>query len=160
MRHLRPTSEQLGGACRMRSGFAVGNKKAVDQKSTAFNCFLVVPRRGLEPPRLAALVPETSASTNSAIWASQEALNYRASSSSLRARLEEKCKSFAITDIGGNKKADDLRTSADQDWRLFKMVPRRGLEPPRCYSLVPETSASTNSAIWASQESKDCILKK
>src|SRR5262249_49785157 len=30
---------------------------------------LMVPRRGLEPPRLAALVPETSASTNSATWA-------------------------------------------------------------------------------------------
>src|SRR6185312_13231554 len=29
----------------------------------------LVPRRGLEPPRLAALVPETSASTNSATWA-------------------------------------------------------------------------------------------
>ena len=29
----------------------------------------VVPRRGLEPPRLAALLPESSASTNSAIWA-------------------------------------------------------------------------------------------
>ena len=31
----------------------------------------LVPRRGLEPPRLAAQVPETCASTNSAIWATE-----------------------------------------------------------------------------------------
>ena len=29
----------------------------------------MVPRRGLEPPRIAPLVPETSASTSSATWA-------------------------------------------------------------------------------------------
>ncbi|MFM2426633.1 MAG: ribonuclease, partial [Pseudomonadota bacterium] len=37
------------------------------------------------------------------------------------------------------------------------LVPRTGLEPARCYSLVPETSASTNSATWASQEREHCI---
>ena len=33
--------------------------------------------------------------------------------------------------------------------RNLGMVPRRGLEPPRLAALVPETSASTNSATWA-----------
>jgi ribonuclease R len=37
------------------------------------------------------------------------------------------------------------------------MVPKRGLEPPRLSALVPETSASTNSATWASQEKREYI---
>jgi hypothetical protein len=46
-------------------------------------------------------------------------------------------------------------------WKLLKnmkkvyLVPGRGLEPPRSYPLVPETSASTNFATRAGQREGD-----
>ncbi len=40
----------------------------------------MVPKRGLEPPRLTAQVPETCASTNSAIWAYKIHLSARSNS--------------------------------------------------------------------------------
>ena len=153
------TGPWVGGLSHVFSALNMDNKKAVDVESTAFDCLVLVPRRGLEPPRLAALVPETSASTNSAIWASQEVSNYRAAKDVSCHCLEIVTEFLTMKNLG-NKKADDLWSSAFCHLIWIRLVPRRGLEPPRLSALVPETSASTNSAIWASQESKDCILKK
>ena len=46
----------------------------------------------------------------------------------------------------------------DSNALMAHLVPGKGLEPPRCYSLVPETSASTNSATRAFQVIRDYRL--
>jgi hypothetical protein len=43
-----------------------------------------------------------------------------------------------------------LYASNPDFWVGIKMVPTTGFEPVRCYSLEPESSASANSATWAS----------
>ena len=51
----------------------------------------------------------------------------------------------------------DLKDDREPQWKAAEgvMVPGRGLEPPRSYPLVPETSASTNSATRAGEEGRE-----
>jgi hypothetical protein len=53
---------------------------------------------------------------------------------------------------GASSPAGRYRTKPERH-----LVPWRGLEPPRCYPLVPETSASTNSATRARASSRGVV---
>ena len=49
--------------------FEKSNKVSFGSFLQSKNCYLFVPKKGLEPSRLSAHAPETCASTNSATWA-------------------------------------------------------------------------------------------
>src|SRR5690606_28780344 len=70
--HLRPcaTRTHLTGRT-IPPGTVIDYEKGMKSERNQYVLNGMVPRRGLEPPRLAAQVPETCASTNSAIWATE-----------------------------------------------------------------------------------------
>ncbi len=121
-------------------------------------CDRVVPRRGLEPPHLAAHGPEPCASTNSATWARFVAAlsdtqkrrgaimpTFFGARKFLRnaADFSPHCKDFS-------PRCKDKAPDAFPHRGLCEfMVPRRGLEPPHLAAHGPEPCASTNSATWA-----------
>ena len=65
---------KIGNLVKIGNPLATQKKKA-PCKSTTYKVFQV-PRAGVEPARVAPLVFETSASTDSAIWASMRVQRY------------------------------------------------------------------------------------
>ncbi len=71
--HVSRLTSPTSARCDMLNIFSSSRKRRRSlsswaQKNRLYADF-IVPRRGLEPPRIAPLVPKTSAYTNSATWA-------------------------------------------------------------------------------------------
>ena len=68
-----------------------------------------------------------------------------------RGPMKNKSNDLAAIILRGSQDASEVNQTLGLKLLENKelLVPGRGLEPPRCYPLVPETSASTNSATRA-----------